>query len=79
MNAGDRIEFRIASGSEWVHHLATVTGPEETRAAPVGWPTSTITTVPVVDVERVDGAPFDGRISRVEASRIIAIDTKEDS
>lgn len=73
MQVGDRIEFRIASGTERVHFTGTVTGPEETRDAPVGWPQPTITTVPVADVE----PPFDGE--RIETRRIVRVLTKEDS
>lgn len=74
-----RIEFKIASGTEWVHCTATVTSPETEVAAPVGWPTPTITWVSVADVKRVDGAPLDGVIERIEARRIVRVLTKEDS
>ena len=74
-----RIEFKIASGTEWVHCTATVTSPETEVAAPVGWPTPTITWVSVADVKREDDAPLDGVIERIEARRIVRVLTKEDS
>lgn len=71
MKTGDRIEFRIAQDTEWVHYLGTVSGPVETVDAPVGWPTATITWVPVSDVVRADGTPSTWASERIEIERIV--------